>query len=287
MTKEMKSIPLNLRLTKEYVRVPKRNTLYSAGYDVFSQEEITIAPFSSLECELPFTFSEQKHSKDVEPILVVRSSYGIKKKLRIHDGEGHIPTYNTLYLTKDTQRVWLYNDSEEDIIIPLNEHFLQIVFTKRSDKLQPILFECVTTHPESEFHDKFQLSENQHQYFLMTKQAMHFAPKEEKMFPIYLKGKVEANHFISAFIHPQYGGTLMFSNVLPIVDSDYYNNPKNEGLIYISLKNQLNREVVVHPNQALCYFWAKPFYVLEGEEQTKNERSGGIGSTSEPKKGEK
>jgi len=283
----MNSIPLHLRLTKEYVHMPKRNTMYSAGYDVFSQEEIKIAPFSSIECELPFVFNEPKHVTDIEPILVVRSSYGIKKKLRIHDGEGHIPAYNTLSLTKDSQRVWLYNDSNEDILIPLNEHFLQIVLTKRSDKLQPILFECVTTHPESEFHDRFELREAQHQYYLTTKQAMHFAPKEEKMFSIYLKGKVEANHFISAFIHPQYGGTLMFSNVLPIVDSDYYNNPKNEGLIYISLKNQLNREVVVHANQDLCYFWAKPFYVLEEEEQTKNERLGGIGSTSEPKEGEK
>ena len=65
-----------------------------------------------------------------------------------------------------------------------------------------------------------------------------------------------------------------------VIDSDYYNNPDNEGHIFIAVRNISSRPVLVTAGERI----AQGVFVIFGKTVDDNavgQRSGGIGSTDE------
>jgi len=71
---------------------------------------------------------------------------------------------------------------------------------------------------------------------------------------------------------------LMLSNVIGVVDQDYYSNPKNDGNIGICLYNKSDEIVSLEVGERIAQGIFLPFLVSDNC-NTDNERIGGIGST--------
>lgn len=71
---------------------------------------------------------------------------------------------------------------------------------------------------------------------------------------------------------------LMLINSTGIIDSDYYNNPDNEGHIMISLRNMSGEAVEIEKGERIAQaIFSK--YLLTNDDDAFASRKGGIGST--------
>lgn len=75
----------------------------------------------------------------------------------------------------------------------------------------------------------------------------------------------------------KYGIRLM--NTVGIVDADYYNNPDNEGHIFIKLYNPTDTEIVIHSGDKFAQGIFMPYLTVDDEEEITTERTSGLGST--------
>jgi dUTP pyrophosphatase len=75
--------------------------------------------------------------------------------------------------------------------------------------------------------------------------------------------------------------SVRLCNTEGIIDADYYNNPKNEGLINIKLHNQGNDILLIPAGEAFCQGIFKKYLLADGDSlEVGADRVGGIGSTS-------
>lgn len=72
------------------------------------------------------------------------------------------------------------------------------------------------------------------------------------------------------------------ANTIGIVDSDYYNNTKNEGHIMIKLRNESNgKELQIKQGDAIAQAIFMDFKITDDDQLgLGNKREGGLGSTS-------
>jgi dUTP pyrophosphatase len=69
-------------------------------------------------------------------------------------------------------------------------------------------------------------------------------------------------------------------NQLGVIDSDYYNNESNEGHIWVKIKNEGDKKVVIKSNEAIAQGIITKFLLVEGDNLEGKKRVGGIGSTN-------
>ena len=75
---------------------------------------------------------------------------------------------------------------------------------------------------------------------------------------------------------------LIMSNGVGIVDSDYYNNPTNEGHIMIEFNNLTNEHITIKKGTRIAQgIFNKVLPVTHGVRIKNDTRSGGFGSTNE------
>lgn len=72
---------------------------------------------------------------------------------------------------------------------------------------------------------------------------------------------------------------VALNNTVGIIDSDYYNNDKNEGHIMCKLYNPSGETILIKKGEAYMQGIFKEFFLADEEEVTA-ERVGGIGSTT-------
>ena len=72
---------------------------------------------------------------------------------------------------------------------------------------------------------------------------------------------------------------LIQANAPGIIDSDYYNNPDNEGHIFFQLINLSPRDILIQRGERIGQGIFLPYYTLSGD-FVNNQRTGGFGSTS-------
>lgn len=74
---------------------------------------------------------------------------------------------------------------------------------------------------------------------------------------------------------------LIMSNGVGVVDSDYYNNPKNEGHIMLEFNNLTNKHLTIKKGERIGQgiFYKVP-KVRYGVQIKENKRGGGFGSTN-------
>ena len=72
---------------------------------------------------------------------------------------------------------------------------------------------------------------------------------------------------------------IMLSNSVGVIDSDFYNNPENEGNIGIKLINLGENDIEIHIGDRIAQGVFMKFLTVSNEEQIDNKRTGGVGST--------
>ena len=98
-----------------------------------------------------------------------------------------------------------------------------------------------------------------------------FMPKNECLL-IFARSSLPVNH------------GLIMSNGVGVVDSDYYNNPKNEGHIMLEFNNLTNKHLTIKKGERIGQgiFYKVP-KVIYGVRLKTDKRGGGFGSTNRSK----
>ena len=71
----------------------------------------------------------------------------------------------------------------------------------------------------------------------------------------------------------------MLANGIGVIDSDYYNNPDNEGEIFFQVINLSPVDIVLNPGDKIGQGIIKTYSVVEDDAAT-GDRVGGFGSTN-------
>lgn len=117
----------NKDLYEEY-KLPKRGTMYSAGYDFFAIKDYTIKPGEIVK--IPTGYKAQ-FERDEMLLLVVRSSIGFKWNVRMTNQLGVIES--DYYNNQDNEGhmfVSLQNHGDKDFVINKGDAYIQGIFTK-------------------------------------------------------------------------------------------------------------------------------------------------------------
>lgn len=69
-------------------------------------------------------------------------------------------------------------------------------------------------------------------------------------------------------------------NQVGVVDKDYYNNENNEGHIWIALKNEGDKDIVLNKGNNFAQGIFTKYLTVDNEEEIKNIRTNGFGSTN-------
>lgn len=71
---------------------------------------------------------------------------------------------------------------------------------------------------------------------------------------------------------------LILANGVGIIDSDYYNNPDNEGAIYFQIINLFPQDIMLQKGDKIGQGIFLPYYTIESD-RADSLREGGFGST--------
>ncbi len=108
-------------------------------------------------------------------------------------------------------------------------------------------------------------------------------PGRTFMVPTGIKASMLEDEVLQLYIRSSLGikKNIVLSNQVGIVDSDYYNNEKNEGHIFIGLRNIGKEPFILEKGMSFAQGVFTKFLKVSNEVETMKERIGGIGSTSE------
>lgn len=100
--------------------------------------------------------------------------------------------------------------------------------------------------------------------------------------PTGIKCKMPADYYLQLSVRSSLPlkHWLILGNGVGIIDSDYYNNPDNEGHIYFQLINLLPVPIKIKKGERFGQGVLLPYGVCDTDEQIAAERIGGFGSTS-------
>lgn len=117
-------------------------------------------------------------------------------------------------------------------------------------------------------------------YDFFATERLVLPPRTSLEVPTGIKCEIEEGYVLKLYPRSSLGFKygICFDNSVGIIDSDYYNNPKNEGHIKVKLHNPSSTTVVIEKGQAYAQGILERFFYAEEEEVT-SERVGGLGST--------
>lgn len=263
------------------VKLPKRSTLESAGYDIFSAVDFVIPSKSFCRLKLPFYFLTDEVKKDFKIRFFVRSSFGIKKKVRLFNGNERVD-FLTLNPFNEENVVTMFNDSEQDLYIAKDEHFAQFIVSEKFPKKENLIIENIKKEerkkhniPSSSIE---KIKPNVFNYILNEKIILK--PNEQILIPTGYKGKIEQGTWLGMYVNENINEDLFCGNGIPIIDQDYYENESNDGNFFLSLVNKKDKELIIKEGTNICSLYAEKYFVLENEEKPTTIRTGGIGSTT-------
>lgn len=105
-------------------------------------------------------------------------------------------------------------------------------------------------------------------------------PGETKLIPTGIKVYMDENEWLGIYIRSsiaiKYG--LILANNVAAIDSDYYNNPDNEGHIMLPIRNVSGMPYTVKKGDRIAQGIFHQYYKIDDDSADGN-RTGGIGST--------
>lgn len=118
-------------------------------------------------------------------------------------------------------------------------------------------------------------------YDFIAIEDIEILPGEIKKIATGYKANMLEDEMLMLFVRSSMGFkyNVRLCNQVGIVDKDYYNNPDNEGHMFIKLQNEGDKVFSVKKGEAYAQGIFTKF--LTCGETVENERNGGIGSTNE------
>ena len=95
-----------------------------------------------------------------------------------------------------------------------------------------------------------------------------------------IKAYMQSNEFLMLDVRSSMGGKFMLANTIGIIDSDYYENPDNDGNICIMLKNISNEIQHIKRDDRIAQGIYMQYLTIDNDNVNKI-RSGGIGSSGQ------
>lgn len=117
-------------------------------------------------------------------------------------------------------------------------------------------------------------------YDIFAVQDIFLKPGEMAAIPTGIKCYMLHDEWFSIRVRSGHGFkyNIRLKNQVGVVDSDYYNNPKNEGHIFIALQNEGNKDFIVKKGEAFAQgIFHK--YLVTDDDFVEFTRNGGFGST--------
>ena len=105
-------------------------------------------------------------------------------------------------------------------------------------------------------------------------------PNESIKIPTGIKVCMNEDEYLSILVRSSMGFkyNIRLCNQVGIVDSDYYNNPDNEGHIFIKIKNEGDQVLTIKKGDRFAQgIFSK--YLLTDDDSADKDRIGGFGST--------
>jgi len=111
-------------------------------------------------------------------------------------------------------------------------------------------------------------------------------PGEVKKIPLGIKAMFNSDEALLLIIRSSLGFkyNVRMCNQVGLVDADYYNNPSNEGHMWIQIQNQGEKDFVIKNHDCICQGVFIKYLTVDNEEEITVERVDGIGSTTKEEK---
>lgn len=253
---------------------PKRNTQDSAGYEVYADHKFIVKKGESYKWTLPFLIQGDKSA-----FIVVRSSLGIKKGLRLIDEDQKMN--NEIKWSKPNKplTLHLYNDGDEDLVVNIGDHIIQCIIPASVKSVIPIVWNKVQQKylkGSIPILSRFEQRPKEIYDFILE-ESLHIPAKEKVLIPTGLRAWIPVQTYLTAYLTNE---NLMFANVRPIIDADYHNNIDNEGHIFLCVQNTSDTPITISQGESLCYFEANGYTLIKNEIKPVTKRAGGIGHTT-------
>lgn len=119
-------------------------------------------------------------------------------------------------------------------------------------------------------------------YDLAAAEAAVLAPGECALIPTGLKAYMQPDEVLFIYIRSSLAArhSLTLTNSVGIIDADYYDNPQNEGHIYIALRNDGTKPVSFERGERLAQGIFSKYLTADGDLAGEGaRREGGFGST--------
>ena len=72
---------------------------------------------------------------------------------------------------------------------------------------------------------------------------------------------------------------LVIPNSVGVIDADYYNNPNNEGEIFVQMLNFFSQDYWIHKGERICQGIFTKYLTTTDDVQNTIKRNGGFGSS--------
>ena len=111
-------------------------------------------------------------------------------------------------------------------------------------------------------------------------------PNETIKIPLGIKVKLNPGEALLLIVRSSMGFkyNIRMCNQVGLIDQDYYDNPDNEGHMWIKIKNEGSLPFEIKKHDRICQGIIIKYLTVDNEEKIEKERISGIGSTTEVKK---
>lgn len=121
-------------------------------------------------------------------------------------------------------------------------------------------------------------------YDLASAVDVTIKPNEMKLVPTGVKAYMQNDEVLKIYIRSGMAVKcgLMLMNNVGIIDADYYGNKKNEGHIFVPIKNLNNETVVIKKGERIAQGIFQKYLLTDNDNFEDNlpKRIGGFGSTN-------
>ena len=143
-------------------------------------------------------------------------------------------------------------------------------------------FEVLSTWKDKMIHIPERKTANSAGYDIEAGRDEIIEPKGVKLVPTGLKAYMMFDEYLGLHVRSSIAikKGLMLVNSQGIVDSDYYNNPDNEGHIMVAFYNYSDKLVEIRKGDRIAQGIFYQYYIAD-EDNATAERQGGTGSTGQ------
>ena len=171
----------------------------------------------------------------------------------------------------------------DDVCEQLNNRTMCVV--RGFKYVKRYLDECGTSEPNVNLPERSTAHSAGYDFVSPKKYVIY--PKESVKIPLGVKAYMLENEYLALYVRSSLGikKGLMLMNTVGIIDSDYYNNPDNEGEIIACLYNTGDDPVTIEAGERIVQGIFNTYLVTDQDAAKRykqfRQRTGGIGSTTE------